>query len=248
MWNYISVSYQYQLTITLKTPLIDWLSLYSTTIELRLINDMNTRNKFLSVILFITLIGMSNHPLAAQTMARAGIKGGFNASKIYIDNTVDGNALIGFHAGVYGQLFSSKSFAIQPELLFSTKGYKAQYTELTNQEIKYKLNYLDLPILAVIKLGDAGEIHLGGYASYLLSATISYEPNLGSGINKISKDDLKSYDYGLSGGLGINFGNFQIGARYNFGLVSLADSDAAKVLLGDAKSSCTQLYASFNMR
>jgi hypothetical protein len=208
---------------------------------------MNTRNIFF-FILFALLVGMSNQSLVAQSMGKAGIKGGFNASKIYIDNTIDGNALIGFHAGVYGQFLSSKIFAIQPELLFSTKGYKAQYTEPANQEIKYKLNYLDLPVLAVIKLGDAGEIHLGGYASYLLSATISYDPNLTTGINKISKDDLKSYDYGLSGGLGINFGNFQIGARYNFGLVSLADSDAAKVLLGDAKSSCTQLYASFNMR
>ncbi len=209
---------------------------------------MNTRNKFFSVILSITLICISNHPLAAQTMGQFGIKGGLNASKIYIDNTVNGNALIGFHAGVYGQFFSSKSFAIQPELLFSTKGYKAQYTELAIQDINYNLNYLDLPILAVFKLGDAGEIHLGGYASYLLSATISYETNLATGINKISKDDLKSFDYGLSGGLGINFGRFQIGGRYNFGLVSLAGSDAAKILLGNAKGSCTQLYASFNMR
>jgi hypothetical protein len=236
------------LTIALKTALIDWLSLYTTTIELRLLNDMNTGNKFLSVIVFITLVGLGNQQLVAQTMARAGIRGGVNASKIYISNAGDENALIGFHAGVYGQFLSSKRFAIQPELLFSTKGYNAQYTELDNQEIKYRLNYLDLPILAVIKLGDAGEIHLGGYASYLLGSTISYDPNLANGINKINKDDLKSYDYGLSGGLGINFGNFQVGMRYNFGLVSLADSDAAKVLLGNAKSSCTQLYASFNMR
>jgi Outer membrane protein beta-barrel domain len=209
---------------------------------------MNNISKILLVILFITFSGISNHKLVAQTMGGAGIKAGFNASKIYIDNTVDNNALIGFHIGIYGQFISSKSFAIQPELQFSTKGYKAQYTELANQEIKYNLSYVDLPILAVFKLGDAGEIHLGGYASYLLSASILYDPNLGVGINKITKDDLKSYDYGLSGGVGINFGNFQFGARYNFGLVSLADSDAAKLLLGNAKSSCVQLYASFNMR
>lgn len=194
------------------------------------------------------MAGLSNHPLAAQTMARYGIKGGFNATQLYIDKTAEQNTLLGFHAGVFSQFLSSKSFAIQTELLYSTNGYKAHYTELANQEIQYNLNYLDLPILAVIKLGDAGEIHLGGYASYLLSANISYDPNLASGINKISKDDLKSYDYGLSGGMGINIGNFQVGARYNFGLVSLANSNAAKILLGNAKGSCTQLYVSFNMR
>lgn len=209
---------------------------------------MNTRNKILSVILSVTVAGLINHQLAAQTVARAGIKSGLNASKIYIDNIAEQNALIGFHAGVYGQFFSSKSFALQTELLYSTKGFNAQYLELANQEIKYNLNYLDLPILAVIKLGDAGEIHLGGYASYLLSANISYDPNLVSGFNRIGTEDLKSYDYGLSGGLGINVGNFQVGARYNFGLVSIADSNAAKVLLGSAKGSCTQLYVSFNMR
>jgi Outer membrane protein beta-barrel domain len=207
---------------------------------------MNFRARILLQLVLIALFGLSNCNLIAQTIDKIGVKGGL--SKLYINNSVDRSALVGFHAGVYFQAAATKRFALQPELLFSTKGYKAQYTEFGNREIEYNLNYLDLPIVAVIKLGDAGEIHLGGYASYLLSASILYDPNITSDITRISKDDLKTYDYGVSGGLGINFGKFQIGARYNFGLVRLAESDAAKVLLGEAKISNAQLYTSFTIR
>jgi hypothetical protein len=45
----------------------------------------------------------------------------------------------------------------------------------------------------------------------------------------------------------LNFGNFQIGARYNYGLTKLADSDAAELLLGDSKNSVAQLYLALNL-
>jgi hypothetical protein len=209
---------------------------------------MTTKIKFLLFTFFLSLESLCNFDLAAQGIGKVGIKGGLNASKIYVPNASEGNALIGFHGGLYGQFLSSRVFAIQSELLFSARGDNVQYIEQANQEIKYNLNYIDLPVLAVIKLGDAGEIHLGGYVSYLLNATISYEPTLGSGLTRIGKDDLTSYDYGLSGGLGLNVGNFQIGARYNLGLVSLSNSSVANVLLGDARTSCAQFFVSMNLR
>jgi hypothetical protein len=153
---------------------------------------------------------------------------------------------LGLNIGVFGQILSSDAFALQLELLYSTKGSKAQYGGTVNQEIKYNLNYLDLPVLAVFKIGEVIEIHAGGYASYLLNADVSYS-GLVNGVDKINSENLKSFDYGLSGGLGVNFGSVQVGARYNYGLVEIANSNSAKSILGSAKNSCAQVFVAFNL-
>jgi hypothetical protein len=204
------------------------------------------KNYFRSILVVAAFMLVANLQSNAQTK-RAGIKGGLNISNLFIDNVTDENARLGFHVGVYGQLFSSETFAIQPELLFSTKGSKNQYTSGSlNQEVKYNLNYIDLPILAVFKLGESVEIHAGGYASYLVNANISYSGDLANGVDEVDKDNLSSYDYGLAGGLGFNLNNVQIGFRYNYGLVKIADSDVARAAIGDAKNSVAQIFLSIN--
>jgi hypothetical protein len=80
-----------------------------------------------------------------------------------------------------------------------------------------------------------------------LVAKISHEVDFGNGADEIDKDNLKPFDYGLSAGFGLNFGNFQVGARYNYGLAKLADSDIAQLVLGDAKNSLAQVYLSLNL-
>jgi hypothetical protein len=109
---------------------------------------MYSKSKFLIVsFLLIFLLGLianlaiaqdtSNTTYSATTTtqtetvktstARAGIKGGLNVSNLYVDDVDDENARFGFNVGLYAQLFSSEVFAIQPELLYSTKGTKTTY-------------------------------------------------------------------------------------------------------------------------
>jgi hypothetical protein len=99
----------------------------------------------------------------------------------------------------------------------------------------------------VFKLGESAEIHVGPYVSYLLNANISHDGDLGSGVDDLDKDNFKSFDYGLSGGFGLNFGNVQVGARYNYGLAKIADDNDAKTFLGDSKNSVAQLYVALNL-
>jgi hypothetical protein len=207
---------------------------------------MNIQKKILPVIM-ATLFSLAFHQQASAQLGKSGIKGGLNMSNLYLDNVTDQNARLGFNVGVFGQLLSSETFAIQPELLYSTKGSNAQYGGAINQQITYNLNYLDMPVLAVFKLGESAEIHLGGYASYLLNANISYKGDFVNGTDPINKANLKSFDYGFSGGLGANFGDIQVGARYNFGFVKIANSNAARSIIGDAKNSCAQVYIAFNL-
>jgi len=212
---------------------------------------MNTKLKIKLLLTLTVLVATASSTLMAQSdpnpTARVGVKAGLNASNLYIDDVNDENARFGFNGGLYGQILSSEVFAIQPELLFSTKGSQADYGGIVNSTVRFNLNYLDLPVLAVFKLGPSAEIHAGGYASYLLSANIDYKGNIGNGTEKIDRDQLKSFDYGLSGGFGLNFGAVQVGARYNYGLVKIADSNAARSLLGNSKNSVAQLYLALNL-
>src|SRR5690606_18930327 len=178
---------------------------------------------------------------------RMGIKGGLNLSNLYVADDDDENARVGFHVGVYGQIFSTETFAIQPELLYTTKGSENEWGGLVDQTVKFNLNYLELPVLAVFKLGDAAEIHVGPYFSYLLGANIDTDGDLGGSNQDLDRDNFNAFDFGLTGGVGLNFGAIQIGARYNYGLTEIADSNAAEVLLGDAKNSCAQLYLALNL-
>lgn len=209
---------------------------------------MNCKKKMLALSGAIALSLGITYNLMAQSEPKMGVKGGLNVSNLYIDDVNDENARFGFNVGLYGQLLSSDVFALQPELLFSTKGSRDEFDGLADETVKFNLNYLDLPVLAVFKLGESAEIHAGAYASYLLNANISYEGDLGNGGEDIDRDNFKSYDYGLVGGFGLNFGNLQVGARYNYGFVKLADSDAAELVLGDAKNSVAQIYMAVNLK
>jgi hypothetical protein len=180
---------------------------------------------------------------------RAGIKGGLNWSNLIVDDVNDRNARLGFHAGVYGQLFSSRAFTLQPEVNFSTKGNKIERNNgIIDQETKFNLSYIDIPVLAVFKLGKAAEIHAGAYWAYLVGANIDQDGDLDNDFTKIDRDNFDKWDYGLVGGLGFNLGKgAQLGARYNYGLNEIAHSTGAKRLLGNTKNSVAQVYLAFNL-
>lgn len=210
---------------------------------------MNTKTK-IYLTAFVTMLAAAffTGAQAQNSTARYGIKGGLNVSNLYSNTVTDENARIGFNAGLYGQILSSEAFAIQTELLYTTKGSQADYNSaFGNQNVKFNLNYLELPILAVFKLGSAAEIHAGGYASYLLNANINYTGAFANGTDQINRDNLKSGDAGLVAGFGLNFGSVQVGARYNYGLVEIANTQAAKDLLGNSKNSAATVYIAFNL-
>ncbi len=182
----------------------------------------------------------------AQQRPRAGIKGGLNAANLYSDDVDDKNIRYGFHAGVYAQILSSDVFAIQPEVNYSGKGLKFETSGLIDQETKFNLDYIDVPVLAVFKLGEVAEIHAGPYISYLVGASIKTKGDLGNDFNDIDRDNFENWDWGLAGGIGFNVSAVQIGARYNLGLREIAKSNGAKSMLGDAKNSLGQIYIALN--
>ncbi|PRY07874.1 outer membrane protein with beta-barrel domain [Pontibacter ummariensis] len=169
---------------------------------------------------------------AAQAQSGLGIRGGANLSNLegdLRDESLYENKW-GFHAGLtYNIAIVEDFFSVQPELLYSSKGFKnadEEYT-LPNQvgtvyrrEGKMNYNYIDLPILAKI---TAGPIYFeaGPQASYLLSVNdetrvYANDNLLTTSRTEIDKDNLKSFELGYAAGVGFTTGErFNIGVRYN---------------------------------
>lgn len=205
----------------------------------------------LSLLVCAVAISTMTFTDAQAQYARAGIKGGLNLSNLYVERADDDKARVGWHAGFYGQLFASEGFAIQPEVNFSTKGTGVTHVDATSikYESKFNLSYIDIPILAVFKLGEVAEIHAGAYWAYLLGAEIKNNTNNPDNqFTTIDRDNFDDWDYGLVGGIGFNLGEgAQLGVRYNYGLNEIAESAGARALFGDSKNQVAQLYLAFNL-
>ncbi len=199
----------------------------------------------LASLMLLTLVTISTSHAQEN---RGGIKGGVNFSSLYINDVEDENVRVGFHIGIFTQL-GDGSFVIQPELNYSAKGARTEYGGTTyNGTADFNLNYLDIPVLATFKIGDAADIHFGPYFGYLVGARSKTEDNFFTTNRELDRDNFEKWDFGLAGGAALNFDAMSIGVRYNYGLREIAKSSDAKSLLGDAKNSNAQIYLALNLR
>jgi len=180
-----------------------------------------------------------------------GVKGGLNISNLSIsDGDVDNR--FAYHFGGYFNLPVGELLSIQPEVLYSARGASSTYdADVLGFDIEgestFKLNYIDVPILAVIHLGDALQIEAGPYVGFLANSSFETEGDLGDFDSDIDNDSFKNLDYGLTGGLAVNLGALQVGARYMHGLQEIQDSDGAELFLGDAKNRVIQVYGALRI-
>lgn len=176
-----------------------------------------------------------------STSATFGIKGGINFTNLYVDDVDDTNMLTSFNAGVFAELPLTQGVAIVPELNFSRKGSEVENTILTETyKSKFKLSYLEIPVLLKLNLSENFSLHAGPYGAFLLDAKTDIVDENGDNVDTIDydTDDFNKFDFGLSAGLGLDFNALSIGARYNHGLSEI-DKDNN---LNGAKNSAWNLY------
>lgn len=188
--------------------------------------------------------------LATTAMAqKAGLKGGVNFTNLYVEDVDDENMKIGFNAGAYYRGEITENFAIQPEFLFTQKGSEIQYDGFLGGDGKYRfnLNYLEVPVLAVIKFGSMN-IHAGPYLGFLVSAKVKDVDDNGTvrDIEELDRDDFNTLDTGVSGGIGFDFPTGVLGLRYNYGFQEIGDDNNAAQATKNSKNSALQLYLGFD--
>src|SRR5688500_10074872 len=155
---------------------------------------------------------------------------------------------VGFNLGLFAKLPVTRGLSIQPEILYSVKGSTMTFGILNNNEYRFNLNYVEVPVLAVINLAKNFNLHAGGYAAYLAQANIKEENDAGPNdpIANLNEDDFNRFDYVLVGGLGIDISAVTIGARYNYGLRKVwKERDLVPNRLENGKNSAISLYIGF---
>jgi hypothetical protein len=214
---------------------------------------MKIQSNFLCALtLFLTASFGMLHAQSDNVTTEFGVKGGFNMSNLYdnSDDVNDNNVLYGFNAGVYATLPISDYIAIQPELLFTTKGAELEYNEAGFEgNAKFKLNYIELPLLVRVNITKNFNVQAGGYASYLVSSKVTGDGDIEFDEN-VDTDDLNKFDAGLSAGVGVDFSPISVGVRYNYGLTNIGKE---RTVLGetyrfpDAKNSNLSVYLSYKL-
>jgi hypothetical protein len=166
-------------------------------------------------------------------IVKFGIKGGINyANQTGTDITVNSlnytsEAITNYHFGLVAEVPLGNTFAIQPELLYSTVGANYKQSGMMSYyagtssiitDINNKLGYITIPLLAKINLNKTFSIDLGPQASFLLSNK-----------NNVAINDTKSFDFGAAAGLEIKItkGIFLQG-RYVMGLSEVSTNAKAK--------------------
>ncbi|HLN73323.1 MAG: porin family protein [Methylococcaceae bacterium] len=150
-----------------------------------------------------------------------GIKGGVNLSNVY-DNkekSFDTNAKPGLAAGAFLGLPLNTYIGIQPEVLYSQRGYKETGSFL-NSKFTHTTNYLDVPLLLAIKPSPVLSILAGPQFSFLLNGKYDFQSDILSG--QVSKDydneNARKNTLCLTGGLDLNLENLVISGRAGWDL------------------------------
>jgi hypothetical protein len=172
---------------------------------------------------FLTLISLNIGSVLAQQFTdmeelRIGVKAGLNFSNVWDtqgeDFVADGK--LGAVAGVFFSVPIGEYFGVQPEILFSQKGFKGDGRLLGfPYSFTRTTSYLDVPILLQFKPIKGFAVLAGPQFSYLLKEKNEY--TFGSNSTEqqqaFSNEDLRNNILGIIVGAELTVQSFVISAR-----------------------------------
>ncbi len=166
-----------------------------------------------------------------------GLGAGSVFSQVDFVSAVPQTNIQGLSAGISAKFVSENHLGVLAELNYTQRGWQEDFTDI-NTEYAYSrtLNYLELPLLTHIYFGNKVRfiINLGPQISYMLGDKANMNDALANHIEGVLAEDPEfpigvqykpidnNFDYGLIGGLGLEFrtpvGSFDLQGRYYFGL------------------------------
>ncbi len=178
------------------------------------------------LMLITTLIILLSSPLYAQTEVsffNFGLKAGVNYSNVY---DTQGEKFIasskyGVVFGGFATILFGKFLGIQPEVLYSEKGFKSTGRVLgSDYEMTRNTDYVDVPLLLAIKPIPAVAILVGPQFSFLVKEKNTFKTSTTSveQEKEFKNDNVRKNLLSLAGGVDINFGHFVLGARVGYDL------------------------------
>jgi hypothetical protein len=171
---------------------------------------------------------------AAAQQVGGGVKGGLSlgdvpkfADEIYMGANTSLRA--GFAAGGFIAIRFDNGFSLQPEVLYTQKGVKIDYSDDSmSADLRYKADYIDIPVLARYTFGKGvrGYVFAGPSFDFQLNTKVTTTFFEQSGEQDVS-EDVEDFEFALVFGGGIELGPLLLEARWSEGLTNLAaDADS----------------------
>lgn len=165
-------------------------------------------------------------PTTSSSSVRFGVKAGMNVSSLSKDEGLDDQkSKIGFNAGVFASIPVAASFTVQPEILYSQYGSKADYSE---KGIKFSsatnLDYITVPVMLQYNFVPNFYVEAGPEFGLMVSAKnkVKNESNGASVTSDNFKDELNTFNFGVGIGAGYYFtDNIGVTARYVAGATDI---------------------------
>ena len=206
-------------------------------------------SKIILASLVLTFMGYTNSN-AQSNVTKFGVKGGVNFSNLYTDNADDENVLTGFNIGLYAKVPVTNSISIQPEIYYTGKGAEVVYNNsFASGTAKFKLNYIEVPVMLVANVTKNFNVQVGPYAGYLISGKTTNESGTYNFQDNINTDDFNKIDAGVAAGLGLDLETVSFGVRYNYGLTKVGKErsySGTNYTFPDGKNSVLSFYGAFS--
>ena len=207
-------------------------------------------SKIILASLVLTIMGFTNSNAQSSNVTKFGVKGGVNFSNLYTDNADDENVLTGFNIGLYAKVPVTNSISVQPEIYYTGKGAEVVYNNaFASGTAKFKLNYIEVPVMLVANVTKNFNVQVGPYAGYLISGKTTNESGTYNFQDNIDTDDFNKIDAGVAAGLGIDLETVSFGVRYNYGLTKVGKErsySGTNYTFPDGKNSVLSFYGAFS--
>ncbi|MDH6355040.1 hypothetical protein M2132_001377 [Dysgonomonas sp. PH5-45] len=195
-----------------------------------------TRKIIYAFFFIIAALNLNAQDNAFKPEWNFGVGFGPTFSTVDTDPKLKTKYTMGFHGGLSARYIAEKYVGVLAELNYSRLGWETDFKDNPGgYEHSHRLNYLELPFMTHITIGDKVRfvINIGPKIGLLLSEKETMNDNLKKLL--VSEDipanmityqyyrdaDIK-FDYGLIAGLGVEFrtgvGNFMFEGRYAFSL------------------------------
>lgn len=170
------------------------------------------------LMLMMVVMAATLNVNTAQSGFVFGLKGGANYSNQYDSKTNDLSATskFGLAAGAFLAIPIGQYFGVQPEILFSQKGFKAKGSVLGSPyNLTRTTNYIDVPLLLAIKPIPAVTILVGPEYSYLIKQKDVFSNNVFTTeqTKQFDNEDIRKNVLGFVGGVDINLKSVVVGLR-----------------------------------
>lgn len=189
---------------------------------------MQTKRVALLIMLFTVSVGFSQVTNDTRDDLKLGIKAGINYSNVYDEEGQDfvASGKAGFVAGAFVSIPIGKFFGIQPEIMYSQKGYKATGSVLgLNYDYTKTTSFVEVPLLLQIKPLPMLSFVAGPQFSYLLDTKNTFNGNSTTTTEaSVNADNYKKNIFGFVLGADVNIDHFIISGRAGWD-ISKSDAD-----------------------